>query len=213
MVQKSFVGIDIGKTKLAAGVITPGGKFINEAITTTDTSNEGYSVIDQCKSLIHRVIKESASDIDGIGVCACSIADSKSGMIQFSSIKGIRSKNLGKILKEEFSVPVLVNNDVISPAYGEYLYGASKGSSLSVYMTISTGFGMGVVSNGDVYSGKHGIAGIVGPLEVYGKGKSLESVFSGSGIAALASKAMGREVSARKHSSFQKTPLTPVMQQ
>ena len=190
-----FAGIDVGKTKTSAAVVTDSGRFISRAVVPTDLSKGGANAIRDAKSLLHKVIRDSGCNVEGIGICWVGIVDTASGTIEYSSIKEACGKSIQRLMEDEFGVPALAGDDVTTPAYGEFMYGAGRGYGTVAYMTISTGAGMGIVKDGILWKGRHNIAGIFGPLEVYGKGNSIESVFSGKGIEELASMALGRDVS------------------
>ena len=193
--RHTFAGIDVGKTKISAAVVTDAGRFISKAAIPTDLSRGGANVIGDAKRLLHEVISDSGCDIEGIGICWVGVVDTASGVIEYSSIKEASGRKIQKLMEEEFGVPALAGDDVTTPAYGEWRYGAGRGYGTVAYMTISTGAGMGIVKDGRLWKGRHNIAGILGPLEVYGRGHSIESAFSGKGIETYASRALGRKVS------------------
>ncbi len=193
--KRTFAGIDVGKTKTAAAVVTEEGRIISNAVIATDLRDDGVHVIENAKSLLRKVIGESGHSVEGIGVCWVGVVDTPSGRIEYSSIKETSGKDITGIIEKEFSVPALAGDDVTTPGYGEWRYGAGMGYGTAAYMTISTGTGMSVVKDGKLWKGSHNIAGIFGAMEVYGKGNSIESVFSGKGISELASNALGRDVS------------------
>ncbi len=192
--KRIFAGIDVGKTKTAAAVAAEDGTIISKAVIQTDLEGNGKRVIENAKNLLHKVIEESGEKIEGIGICWVGIVDTQSGIIEYSSIGETSGKNIAEIVEKEFSVPALAGDDVTTPGYGEWRYGAGRDYGISAYMTISTGTGIGVVKNGEVWKGSHNIAGIIGAMEIKGKGRGLESTFSGKGIETLASEALGRHV-------------------
>lgn len=209
--RRVFAGLDIGKTKMAASVITEDGDMLSSMITATDLEDDGSHVMDQAKALIREAVSKAGREIGGVGVCTIGIVDTAAGKVKYSSIRGIVG-DMRKSFQNEFHVPVLVSNDVVTPAYGEYLYGASRNTSLSAYMTISTGFGLGIIRNGEIERGSSDMAGLLGPLDLYGRGKSIEYMLGGRGIATRASEAMGREVSTRDAFELAKDDRNPCNQ-
>lgn len=207
--RRTFAGVDVGKTKISAAVVTDKGRFISRAAISTDLSRGGANVIGDAMGLLHKVIDNSGCDIEGIGICWVGIVDTASGVIEYSSIKETSGKMIQKLMEKEFGVPALAGDDVTTPAYGEWMYGAGRGYGTVAYMTISTGAGIGIVKDGSLWKGRHNIAGILGPLEVYGRGHSIESAFSGRGIEASASMALGRKVSTEEAFRLSKGGVEP----
>ncbi len=207
--RRTFAGVDVGKTKISAAVVTDKGRFSSRAAIATDVSRGGANVIGDAKGLLHKVIDNSGCDIEGIGICWVGIVDTASGVIEYSSIKETSGKMIQKLMEKEFGVPALAGDDVTTPAYGEWMYGAGRGYGTVAYMTISTGAGIGIVKDGSLWKGRHNIAGILGPLEVYGRGHSIESAFSGRGIEASASMALGRKVSTEEAFRLSKGGVEP----
>jgi glucokinase len=194
--SRLFVGVDIGKTKIAAGAVSTAGRLASERIINTDLSFNGRNIPQQVESLIRSLISSARGRVSGIGISAIGIVDSSSGTVKKSSITALDGLELGRLLRDKFKLPTTVDNDINCPAFGEYVFGAGKGSPLMVYLTISTGAGISTIRSGVVDHGAHNLAGFIGNTRILRGGDEFESLFSGSGIANRASAAMGRPVTA-----------------
>jgi glucokinase len=115
------------------------------------------------------------------------------GKILSMHVAGWESINLGAELERAFAVPVLLENDANAGAVGEFTYGAGRGFNTMAYFTVSTGIGGGVILNGKLYRGPHGMAAEFGqfilddspaaPQYATGKRGNLEALACGPGIA------------------------------
>ena len=191
-----FIGIDIGKTKIAAGIVTGSGQIITKQNVPTDMENGGLAIVDQCVLLIKLLVKKTNISIKGIGVGSSGLIDYKKGIILSSgSIPNWENINLKDILENKFEIPVSVENDVNVAALGEYLFGAGKGTKTSVFVIIGTGVGFCTIDRGTIWHGSHSLAGQIAHLPLFGSEKTVNGVFSGKGISDNASSVLGRSVS------------------
>jgi glucokinase len=103
------------------------------------------------------------SDLPAIGVgCAGHIRHSDGVIITTSNLKGFNNYPLRQALQSHFEIPVILDNDANAQAFGEYKFGAGRGYSDMIFVTISTGIGAGIVFNGKLYRGMTGTAGEFG---------------------------------------------------
>jgi glucokinase len=116
----------------------------------------------QVKELLKRnQVKQS--DLPGIGVgCAGHIRHSDGVIVTTSNLEGFNNYPLRAELQSHFDIPVILDNDANAQAYGEYKFGAGKGTRDMIFVTISTGIGAGLVINGGLYRGMSGTAGEFG---------------------------------------------------
>lgn len=193
---KSYIGIDIGKTKVAVGLVRSDGKVLQRHIQERSIIKTPDSVLDYCVETAQSVVKSSRNKPIGIGIGTLGFVDSKKGTVIFSSIW--KDFNISRYFVQETGLPTDVTNDVKAAALGESLFGASKGTSTSVYFTISSGVGFCTIKNGKIVEGAHLIAGHIGTLSIHEDGSTLESKFSGNGIAELAKKVSGDSMNAKQ---------------
>ena len=183
-----------GKTKIAAGLVDAKGRLEGTAMASTHLGNDGGDIFNQCYELVEKLVAKNRASIIGLGICTVGMVDPVKGIIRKSSVPALNGAHIQRLFEDRFKVPVCVENDLNAPGYGEYLYGAGEGSKLFVYMTLSTGAGISIIYNGKIWRGAHNVAGFVGPVRGLRDGSSLESMFSGRGIAARAGDAFRRKV-------------------
>jgi glucokinase len=194
------VGIDLGGTNIKLVLIDLGGKIVKKVNGPTINSSSKNKILDRLEELIHSVIDESDADRDlilGIGIGVSGVAD-ESGRVSFAPALGWEDMPVRDLLREEFGIPVVVENDVNAATIGEKLFGVGKTVENFVFVAIGTGVGAGIIINGELYKGFANAAGEVGYLVMgdkylkdYRKGFGcFESLISGSAIAAKAAKQM-----------------------
>jgi glucokinase len=146
---------------------------------------------------LKRLAKKIGWDAQEIKSVGCSVPgplDRMQGVVRFSPNLGWRDVPLAALFHEVLPVPFTVDDDANCAALGEARQGAARTSSNMVYVTVSTGIGAGIVIDGHIYRGSHGLAGEVGhfPLELAGPrcacGNSgcFEALASGTAMAAAA---------------------------
>ena len=194
--QQVYIGLDIGKTKVATCILTTQGKILFRSQVPTKIEEGGKAIVNQCRSLIRRMLSSSEVEPRGIGIGSSGVVDHKQGIILSSgSIPGWHDIRIKDLFEEEFRIPVAIDNDVYVSALGEHFFGAGRGVDTSVFLVISTGVGFGVIKNGKVWRGSHNLAGQIAHLQMFGRGKTVNEMFSGRGISQRGSKLLGRYVS------------------
>ncbi|MGH9430127.1 MAG: ROK family protein [Terriglobia bacterium] len=167
--KKLIVGIDIGGTKVAGGLLDRKGKVAKTIIVPT-RADEGFDVsIGQVKKVIERLIHHAGGkeNIEGIGLCAPGPLDPKKGMVMSApNLPGWHNVRLAKRVEEFFKIPARVENDANAAGLAEVLFGAAVGYSDVFYVTVSTGIGTGIVINRKIYHGKNGVAGEGGHVSI-----------------------------------------------
>ena len=163
MPDRLTVGIDLGGTQVRAALVQ-GGRVLRRAAARTDVPGGPLAVIAQFRQLIEEVcpVKEW-STLAGVGVCAPGPLDTEKGtVLHIPTLPNWESFALRDIFQAELGLPVILENDGIAAAYGEWKYGAGVGLRHLVYVTVSTGIGGGVVVDGHLLHGRYGMAGHVG---------------------------------------------------
>jgi glucokinase len=193
------IGIDLGGTKIAAGVVDENGAVLARDQRPTDVRN----VVAQIGSMVAELGTEG---IAGVGIGAAGIIDHASGQYLFGPNTGLRELDLGAAVSD---VPVSIDNDANCAAWGEHKFGAGRGANDFLCITLGTGIGGGYVLAGTPYRGAHGGAGEVGHMlfdvdghacgcgrrgcwEQYGSGLALERIAT-AGLAAHADSALRGE--------------------
>jgi glucokinase len=197
----AYVGLDIGKTKIACGLVGPQGKLFARAEVKTDLKGGAKSIMAQSRELIRKMFEIPSLRPTGIGIGSTGIVDSQEGrIIRSGSIADWKDIRLRDIFGKEFGVTVLVENDVNTAGLGEFFYGTGNHVATMVYISVSTGVGLCTIYNGKLSLGAHNLAGQIGHFEL-GEG-TINSVLSGRGMADRASIDLGREVSTKELFEF-----------
>src|ERR1700722_16035353 len=162
---RSVIGVDIGGTKIAAGIVGPTGE-IRHRVRTLMFSNEGAAAgLAAVKSAIDAVIEEStqgeASDSApaAIGICAPGPLDPINGVVlNPPNVLCWRNFPLAAEVSRIYHLPVKVENDANAAALAEAIWGAGRGFQNVFYTTIGTGIGAGIVMGKRIYNGRTGAA-------------------------------------------------------
>ena len=161
--KNNIIGVDIGGTKIAAGIISNKGDLGNKVTIPTCAGEGKEKSLKQVISAIEQVIESSGLDkksFTGIGVCAPGPLDPIKGIVQNPpNLPGWVKVPLASIIKKKFKINTKLENDANAAGVAEMVWGAAKGYKNIVYVTISTGIGTGIIINGSVYHGKNGMAG------------------------------------------------------
>ncbi|RPH48054.1 MAG: ROK family protein [Planctomycetota bacterium] len=197
------VGIEIGGTKLQAGIGLRDGRLIALVRRTVDPSQGGAGIREQIPSLIEEAIAKagaSPKDLVGLGIGFGGPVDSKRGRILLShQIEGWSDFPLRDWLQKKVEVPVVLQNDAKTAALAEATIGAGKGLKRIFYITVGSGVGGGLVVDGAPDVGQGLGAGEIGhtwvPDPDSGKPDKLEHVASGWSIGKRGSRRLGRELS------------------
>lgn len=157
------IAIDLGGTQLRAALVA-GARVEARAAEPTDVAGGPGAVLEQMQRLIGAVSAGVTADrINGIGISAPGPLDSEAGVVlEIPTLPGWTDVPLRDRLAAATGLPVLLENDGISAAYGEWRHGAGRGLSHLVYATVSTGLGGGVIVDGRIMHGRRGMAGHIG---------------------------------------------------
>lgn len=174
--MKYSIGVDIGGTKTACGLVDSKGRLRKKVVYKTGrTKSEALKRINDGISLL---LEGVSNDVIGIGVGIPGVVDVKTGKIsKLPNLKILNGVDLVKILKKKFRKKVSMMNDANCSALGEYKFGVGCGAKSLFVVTLGTGIGGGVVIDGKIYSGR-GNASEPGHM-ILEKGKEFEDVASG----------------------------------
>ena len=198
------LALDIGGTKLTAGVIADGGEVLAERVAPTNPSHPPDMILDAVLAMAEAARLEaelSQHDLSKAGVSFGGPVDFASGRtVTCHHLPGWEGLPLRDVIAERTGLPVIMDNDANAAALGEVRYGAARGCRHVLYLTVSTGVGGGVVLDGRVHRGVNSMAGEIGhtlvvpdgPVCTCGRNGCLEAVASGPAIARAAREAMGR---------------------
>ncbi len=175
-----YLGIDLGGTKIAAGLVDRDGRVSGLDTEPTDPAGS-EAVLEQLIRLLRRYRRQGARAA-GIGIPG--IADRSTGRVWAPNIPGWDFIPLRSRLEDASGIPVVVESDRNTAVLGELLYGAAQGCEDVVYLILGTGIGAGIVSGGRLVRGHDEIAGAVGwvPVSFEGEIHHFEQVAAGPAI-------------------------------
>ena len=161
-----YVGIDLGGTNIKAGVVDGQGKILSETFCKTQAQRPYPDIVRDMAACVTQVIKNAKltiKDIASVGIGIPGYADQKTGVV-FCTNLDWHNVPLRDELMKYIDLPMAIDNDATVAGYAESIAGVSKDASSSVFLTLGTGVGSGIVINGRPWSGYHGIGSEVGHM-------------------------------------------------
>lgn len=171
------LAIDIGGTKLAAGLVTPDGEIHLPITVPTQAAGGGEAVMRRVIALAMELIRRSAAapglapQAVGVGTGGKVILGEGAILSATTAMPGWTGMPVRRRLAEATGLPVEVENDGNVMALGEALFGAGRGRSLVVGITVGTGIGGGIVIDRRIFHGAHGFSNHIGHLIVNDRGR------------------------------------------
>ena len=162
-----YLGIDLGGSKILAGVVTPSGKVLSRVKTATPFASGSAALAAALKDTAAQALKAARADksrLIAIGLGSPGPLDPRSGVVLRTPNIAVRKFPAGKILSEAFGAPVTLDNDVHMAVYGELVAGAARGVRNVVGFWIGTGVGGCVIADGQVVHGVNQNAGELGHM-------------------------------------------------
>lgn len=152
-----YIGVDLGGTNIAAGIVDEKGNLLRKASVPTGAEREADEVIKDMAGLCRKLIDEQGITVDDVeyaGVATPGTADHDNGIVVYANNLRFLNYPLADKLKEFLGVKkVLIENDANAAAKGEAACGAAKGYANSVMITLGTGLGGGIIIDNKIYSG------------------------------------------------------------
>ncbi|MDL4841549.1 ROK family glucokinase [Aquibacillus rhizosphaerae] len=193
MEEQIFIGVDIGGTTVKIAFISSKGAIIEKWEIPTRLENSGVHVPkDIWNSIDERIVrlKLNKQNIKGIGAGAPGFVDTPTGVVSVAVNIGWKDFELGAQLERLSNLPVYIDNDANIAAIGENWKGSGNKADNLIAITLGTGVGGGIISNGQIINGVNGTAGEIGHLTVDPEGAAcncgrrgcLETVASATGI-------------------------------
>lgn len=166
-----YLGIDIGGTTTKLGLADSSGKFFAENSFCTGSYSSADQYLEALKGEIIRMISLNGDSLKGIGVGAPS-ANFHTGIIENAANLGWKGQlDIRSYLEQIMNCPVVVTNDANLPAIGEMTFGSAQVMENFITISLGTGLGCGIVSNGQLVGGKHGMAGEIGHINAKPNGR------------------------------------------
>jgi glucokinase len=159
------LGIDLGGTNIAVGLVNEEGKIIHKDSVPTLRERPYPLIIKDMALLALKVTKDAGVSIDrvsGIGVGSPGTPNCKDGILVYNNNLNFRNVPIRTEIQKYINLPVYLENDANCAALAESVAGAAKGAQISVTVTLGTGIGGGVVIDGKIYSGFNFAGGELG---------------------------------------------------
>jgi len=157
------IGIDVGGTKIAAGVVDETGAIIARTQRDTPADSTDATAAAICDAAAELI---AAHAVEAVGIGAAGFVSSDRSTVLFAPNLAWRDEPLGARVAAELNIPVVVENDANAAAWGEFAFGAAKDVEHMVCITVGTGIGGGVVVDGELLRGANGVAAELGHMRV-----------------------------------------------
>jgi len=167
-VTELTIGVDVGGTKIAGGVVDETGRILQRTRRETrpdDADSIVSTIIDVVRDLVgeHTVIS--------VGVGSAGFVDAERSTVMFAPNLAWRDMPVRDLVVAATGLPTVVENDANAAAWGEFKFGAASDVNHMVCVTIGTGVGGGLVLGGELYRGAHGIAAEIGHFQLVPDGR------------------------------------------
>ena len=167
--MKKYISIDIGGTAIKYGLIDENANILEKYEIETNAQKGGEHILNEVVKIVENFVKENQNEkIMGVCISTAGVVDTKKGSIYHASdlIPNYIGINFKNTIKEKFSLPCQVENDVNCAGLAEYKSGASKDSSVCLTLTIGTGIGGCGIVDGKIIHGANGSAFEVGYMNI-----------------------------------------------
>ena len=208
--MKYYIGIDLGGTNIVAAVVDEEYNIITKASTKTNRPRPAEAIADDMAAMAIKAVEDAGltmEQIEWVGVGTPGIANSQTGIIEFSNNLGFENTPMADLIRKHIDKPVYIENDANAAAYGEYVAGAAKGAKNAVCITLGTGVGGGIIIDGKIYSGSnfggaeigHTVISLDGPQCSCGRKGCFEVYSSATGLIRMTKEKMDEVPDSKLH--------------
>ena len=170
-----YIGIDLGGTNIAGGLVTQEGKILIKKSIPTGCGRSAGEIVKDMADLAVRLAEEggiSWEEVSSVGIGVPGTANKETGVVEFANNLGFYDEPVVKMLQEHLpGKNILFDNDANAAAWGEYVAGWGKGTKNMIAVTLGTGVGGGIILNGELYEGVNYAAGELGHFVIDFNGK------------------------------------------
>jgi glucokinase len=198
------IGVDLGGTKILAGVVTRDGSIVRRHERATPQDSQEH-VLAELEAAVAELLDES---VGAVGFGVPSPIDQEHGVVVQCVNVPLENAPLRERMHERFGIPVGLDNDANAAAHGEWRAGAGRGKDDVLMLTLGTGVGGGVISGGKPFRGRNGAGAELGHVVIVHDGRPcqgactgrghFEAYVSGSAATAAAREAFGPAVDAHR---------------
>jgi glucokinase len=195
--ERLAIGLDIGGTKVAAGVVRADGRIVEQTRIPTPQDGDEKVIVTALVAVIDQ-LRALQPAVEAIGAGAAGLVQWPAGKVVWAPHNPYRDLPLRRLLHERTGLPTVVDNDANAAAWAEARFGAGTGSGDLILLTIGTGVGGGLVLDGRPYRGVSGLGAEVGHMIVApdgapcscGNNGCLEAMVSGTALERLGREAV-----------------------
>jgi glucokinase len=188
------IGVDLGGTNLRVAAIDPQGNILEKVSAPANYTHGPAPIVAQIVEIVRRVRTTSSGVLKGVGIGVPGYIDIQAGVVMgAANLPGFEGFPVRDEIQRHLATPILLENDANAAALGEKWLGAGRDVKNLILLTLGTGIGGGIVINGKVLHGNHGMAGEFGHMTVIPDGNPcgcgncgcLEKHASATAIAAM----------------------------
>ena len=163
------IGVDIGGTKVAGGVVDDSGRIVSRARVDTP-ARDADAAEDAIVSVVEQL--RGDHDIEAVGLGAAGFVDASRSRVYFApNLPDWHNEPVREDVSRRVGLPVVVENDANAAAWGENRFGAGRDETHLVCVTVGTGIGGGVIVDDELYRGRFGVGGEIGHMQVVAGGR------------------------------------------
>ncbi len=164
------IGIDLGGTNIAAGLVNEAFEIVVKGSVPTLSGRPGEEIVADIAALSKKICKDAGVSLDevaSIGIASPGVVDNETGDVVYANNLNMRMFPMIPLLRKLLPIKEMyLANDANAAAWGEAIAGAAKGSKSSVMITLGTGVGGGIVSDGKLFVGFNNAAGELGHIVI-----------------------------------------------
>lgn len=164
------IGIDLGGTNIAGGLVSDDGTLVLKKSVPTDSSRGELGICEDIVSLIRDLTAETEEKITSVGVGVPGYVDDETGVVVYCNNIPFEDTHLAEYITKETSLPAFIGNDANAAVLAEARAGVAKNFENVVMITLGTGIGSGLVFNNKIFTGCNGGAGELGHICLYPDG-------------------------------------------
>mgnify|MGYP006275469025 CR=1 FL=1 len=157
------IGVDVGGTKVAAGLVDDAGAILSTARRPTPAA-DADAVLALVADVVDELAGATAEPVVGVGVGVAGPVDGQRSTVYFAPNLQWHQVPAREVLQKATGLPVVIENDGNAAAWGEFRFGAGQGQRDVVLVTVGTGIGGGIVLDGSLFRGAHGAGGEIGHI-------------------------------------------------
>lgn len=164
------IGVDIGGTKVAAGVVDGDGRIMEKVKHPTPASSDALADV-VCDAVEELLAHHPDGAVGGVGVGMAGFVDETRSTVVFAPNLAWCGEPLRDRMRRRIDLPIVIENDANAAAWGEARFGAGRGVAHVVCVTLGTGIGGGVIIDNQLFRGRYGIGAEVGHYRLVADGR------------------------------------------